>query len=240
MEEFALQLAVLREELSAVRQVNTRFRGLLAGRDVELAAARARIERQAATITAQATEIKELSETVAALRDRLGIDSNNSGTPPSAEKVWSAGSARGRRRSPLARVRCSGQASPGWPARPRREADGDDLQPGSDRDGARPAAVRWLRRKDAGDPGLARLPEAVARLIEFDLAVIDDRGKRRTSRLRLLTTLLDPTAHPAIAIAQVYAERWQIELAYFRIKVTLRGSGKVLRGQTPALARQEI
>jgi transposase len=91
MEEFALQLAVLREELSAVRQVNTRLRGLLAERDVELVAARARTERQAAAITAQAAEIKELSETVAALRDRLGIDSNNSGTPPSAEKVWNRG-----------------------------------------------------------------------------------------------------------------------------------------------------
>ncbi|MCW2938823.1 MAG: transposase [Actinomycetia bacterium] len=81
---------------------------------------------------------------------------------------------------------------------------------------------------------------SIARLIEFDLAVTDERGKQRTSRLRVLTTLLDPATHPALQIAQVYAERWQIELAYLRIKVTLRGSGAVLRGQTPALARQEI
>ncbi len=31
-----------------------------------------------------------------------------------------------------------------------------------------------------------------------------------------------------------------MELAYFRMKVTLRGPGVVLRGQTPALARQEV
>ena len=45
---------------------------------------------------------------------------------------------------------------------------------------------------------------------------------------------------PARRIAAVYAERWQVELAYYRIKVTLRGPGTVLRGQTPALARQEV
>jgi hypothetical protein len=38
----------------------------------------------------------------------------------------------------------------------------------------------------------------------------------------------------------VYAQRWQAEIAYYRIKVTLRGNNVVLRGQTPNLAKQEI
>src|SRR6266704_840712 len=78
------------------------------------------------------------------------------------------------------------------------------------------------------------------RLHEFDLLVTDERGRTRVSRFRILTTLLDYRAYPARQIAAVYAERWQVELVYYRIKVTLRGAGVVLRGQTPELARQEI
>jgi Insertion element 4 transposase N-terminal/Transposase DDE domain len=96
------------------------------------------------------------------------------------------------------------------------------------------------RRRAAGDPTLPRLPDTVARLVEFDLFVTDERGRQRRSRFRVLTTLLDHEAYPARQVAAVYAERWQAELAYYRIKVTLRGDGVVLRGKTPALARQEV
>jgi hypothetical protein len=96
------------------------------------------------------------------------------------------------------------------------------------------------RRAGAGDPGLPRLPDTIARLVEFDLLVVDERGRTRRSRFRILTTLLDHRAFPAKQIAAVYAERWQAELVYYRVKVSLRGSGVVLRGQTPDLARQEI
>ncbi len=96
------------------------------------------------------------------------------------------------------------------------------------------------RRRQAGDATLPRLPDTLARLVEFDLLVTDERGRTRVSRFRILTTLLDYRAYPARQIAAVYAERWQVELVYYRIKVTLRGAGVVLRGQTPELARQEI
>ncbi|WP_283134027.1 IS4 family transposase [Rhizohabitans arisaemae] len=96
------------------------------------------------------------------------------------------------------------------------------------------------RRTLAGDRDLPPLPPSIARLVEFDLAVADALGVRRTSRVRLLTTLLDPVSHPAARLARVYAERWQIEVAYLRIKASLRGSGVALRGRSPALARQEI
>jgi hypothetical protein len=96
------------------------------------------------------------------------------------------------------------------------------------------------RRRKAADPALARLPDTIARLVEFDLLVTDAAGKTKTSRYRILTTLLDHQAYPAKQIAEVYAERWQAEIAYYRIKVTLRGAGVVLRGHTPRLARQEI
>src|SRR6266540_5685263 len=96
------------------------------------------------------------------------------------------------------------------------------------------------RRRKAGDPALARLPDVIARLVEFDVLVTDAAGKTKTSRFRVLTTLLDHEAYPASQIAAVYAERWQVEIAYYRIKVTLRGAGAALRGRTPRLARQEI
>ena len=76
--------------------------------------------------------------------------------------------------------------------------------------------------------------------MEFDVAVTDMRGRRRVSRIRLLTTLLDHQAYPARELAQAYAERRQAEITYLRIKKTLRGAGAVLRGRSAALIRQEI
>jgi hypothetical protein len=96
------------------------------------------------------------------------------------------------------------------------------------------------RRKKAGDPTLQRLPDTIARLVEFTLQVRDEAGRARTSRFRILTTLLDPGRYPADQIAEIYGERWQIELIFARVKVTLRGSGTRLRGQSPDLAVQEI
>lgn len=101
-------------------------------------------------------------------------------------------------------------------------------------------AMRTRRRKETGDPHAERLPETVARLVEFDVAVTGDRGQRRSSRIRLLTTLLDHHAYPARELARVYAERWQVEITYLRIKKTLRGAGTVLRGRSAELVRQEI
>ncbi len=79
------------------------------------------------------------------------------------------------------------------------------------------------RRRKAGDPAPARLPDTIARLVEFDVLVTDAAVKTKASRFRILTTLLDWQACPAGQIAAVYAERWQVEVAYYRIKVTLRG-----------------
>lgn len=57
----------------------------------------------------------------------------------------------------------------------------------------------------------------------------------------VLTILLDHRhrRYPADQIAALYAERWQIELTYARLKVTLREPGTRPRGQTPELANQE-
>jgi len=102
-------------------------------------------------------------------------------------------------------------------------------------------AMLARRRKSCGDKTPSRLAPTPARLIEFTVTSRDRSGRPvKTSRYRVLTTLLDPDRYPAGQIAALYAERWQIELTYARLKVTLREPGTRLRGQTPELAYQEL
>jgi Insertion element 4 transposase N-terminal/Transposase DDE domain len=57
---------------------------------------------------------------------------------------------------------------------------------------------------------------------------------------RLVTTILDPAAAPAVELAALYHERWAIETALDELKTHLRGARVVLRSKTPELARQEF
>jgi len=95
------------------------------------------------------------------------------------------------------------------------------------------------RRREAGDGTLPRLKEAVARLVCFTVLTRTSRGRTKTTAIRVLTTLLDPDAFPAREIASLYAARWQVETAFLHLKKTVRGAGRVLRGRSAALARQE-
>ena len=99
--------------------------------------------------------------------------------------------------------------------------------------------MRTRRRKEAGDPRADRLPDTTARLVTFTVTTVTRSGRTKTTRMRVLTTLLDHEAYPAREIAALYAERWQIEIAFLHLKRTVRGSRRPLRGQSPELARQE-
>ena len=99
--------------------------------------------------------------------------------------------------------------------------------------------MRTRRRKDTGDPHAERLPDTLARLITFTITATTRSGRAKTTRMRVLTTLLDHAAFPAADIAVLYAERWQIEIAFLHLKKTVRGPRRPLRGQSPDLARQE-
>lgn len=110
-----------------------------------------------------------------------------------------------------------------------------------------PRAVnaRWhknAKRRKTGNlpPDTSPLPGLTVRVIDYLLTVTGDDGTARTSRYRLITTLLDYRAHPAAVLAAAYSRRWAIETGYREVKTYLRGSGRALRGKTPALARQEI
>jgi hypothetical protein len=94
------------------------------------------------------------------------------------------------------------------------------------------------RRREHGDKTLLRLPDTIARLVSFTVTTRTAR-RVKTSVIKVLTTLLDPQAFPAPEIAALYAQRWQIEIAFLHLKKTIKGTGRVLRGRSVTLARQE-
>jgi hypothetical protein len=99
--------------------------------------------------------------------------------------------------------------------------------------------MRARRRRETRDPQPERLPDTTARLVTFTVTAMTRSGRTKTTLLRVLTTLLDHEAYPAAQIAALYAERWQIEIAFLHLKRTVHGPRRPLRGQSPELARQE-
>lgn len=57
---------------------------------------------------------------------------------------------------------------------------------------------------------------------------------------RLITTILDPEVAPAIELAALYPERWEIETAFDELKTHLRGARIVLRSLMPYGVYQEF
>lgn len=56
----------------------------------------------------------------------------------------------------------------------------------------------------------------------------------------LLTSLLDPTQYPASEIAELYHERWELELGYDEIKTEMLEREEAIRSQAPERVRQEV
>jgi Insertion element 4 transposase N-terminal/Transposase DDE domain len=97
------------------------------------------------------------------------------------------------------------------------------------------------RRRGSGlPPQTGPLPGMTVRVIEFTVTVTGDDGSTRTAWYRLITTLPDHRRYPAADLAAAYARRWAIETGFAELKTALRGSGRLLRGRTPELARQEL
>jgi hypothetical protein len=57
---------------------------------------------------------------------------------------------------------------------------------------------------------------------------------------RLVSTILDHKKAPAVQLAALYHERWEVETALDELKTHLRGAKIVLRSKTPDLVRQEF
>lgn len=74
------------------------------------------------------------------------------------------------------------------------------------------------------------------RVIEYTLPNVPDGEPM----YRLLTTLLDDTIAPALRLATLYHERWEVELVFDELKTHQVQRRRVLRSKTPELVRQEF
>jgi hypothetical protein len=67
------------------------------------------------------------------------------------------------------------------------------------------------------------------------------RYRRKGFRQRiLLTSLLDPEKYPASEIAELYHERWELELGYDEIKTEMLEREESIRSEAPERVRQEV
>ncbi|MFF4229100.1 IS4 family transposase [Streptomyces sp. NPDC001820] len=99
--------------------------------------------------------------------------------------------------------------------------------------------AKWLHRGRIS-PLPSALTAITLRVISYQITITAADGTSRTSTVRLVTTLLDPSKHPADELAAVYHQRWEIETAYYGLKVTLRGADRVLRSHTVDGVEQEL
>ncbi len=101
------------------------------------------------------------------------------------------------------------------------------------------------------DKGRARLIEAARAGPDLDPAqarhvgvveyqVPDRDGDGKGELIALITTITDPAAAPAAALAEAYHQRWEHETGNNQLKTYLRGPGRVLRSKSPDMVRQEI
>ena len=96
------------------------------------------------------------------------------------------------------------------------------------------------RRKRSG--------EIVVRVIEYCLPGVWPKASPtdamadpgQAQRYRLLTTLLDPDQAPALELAALYHERWEVEAVFDELKTHLVQRRHTLRSKTPDGVRQEF
>ena len=69
------------------------------------------------------------------------------------------------------------------------------------------------------------------------LVVCERKGFRP---VLLITNLLDPKAYPAAEIAQLFRDRWEVELSFRELKVHLTQGRRVLRSRKPERVLQEL
>ena len=97
-------------------------------------------------------------------------------------------------------------------------------------DGSYRSELRWNRHCRSPD----RTPIPV-RVVAYTLPGMVDAAVV----YRLVTNILDAARAPAVDLARLYHERWEIETAFDEFKTHLRGGQRVLRSKTSALVQQE-
>ena len=83
----------------------------------------------------------------------------------------------------------------------------------------------------------ARKSGQTVRVIDYTL---QDSATPTQDSYRLVTNILGPEAAPALELAALYHERWEIEGVFDELKTHLRSNSTVLRSKTPELVQQEL
>jgi hypothetical protein len=102
----------------------------------------------------------------------------------------------------------------------------------------------WRAKQDIGKRRIRYLPDG-SYLVQFGrgdpltVRVIEYRLQPFGQVYRLLTNLLDPSSADASELAQLYSERWEVEILSQELKVR-QCAGRALRSQTEIGVRQEL
>lgn len=83
----------------------------------------------------------------------------------------------------------------------------------------------------------ARQSAQQVRVIDYTLK---DSGAPVQDSYRLVTNILEPQAAPALELAALYHERWEVESVFDEFKTHMRSASTVLRSKTPDLVEQEL
>lgn len=83
----------------------------------------------------------------------------------------------------------------------------------------------------------ARRHGQTVRVIDYTLANSAAAVQRS---YRLVTTILAPEAAPALELAALYHERWEVESVFDEFKTHMGSASTVLRSKTPELVQQEL
>ena len=98
-----------------------------------------------------------------------------------------------------------------------------------------PSHIGSAKQRQATGSGIC------VRVIDYTLPDADGANAAPSAaRYRLLTTLLDEKTAPALALATLYHQRWEVEAVFDELKTHLLQRRRVLRSKTPDLVRQEF
>ena len=93
-----------------------------------------------------------------------------------------------------------------------------------------PSDIRSKKQRRASSEGIT------VRVIDYALPSAADTQ----ARYRLLSTLLDEKKAPALELAALYHQRWEVEAVFDELKIHLLQKRRVLRSKTADLVRQEF
>ncbi len=117
------------------------------------------------------------------------------------------------------------------------------------------AKLLWRVKSNLGLPVQQELADGSYLSTVFDS---EDRARRHGQRVRvidytlkdsatpvqdsyrLVTNILEPEVAPALELAALYHERWEIESVFDEFKTHMRSTSTVLRSKTPGLVEQEL